>query len=150
MAVLTEVGGILSTPQGSLVYYLLVLWAVIAGLGMALGEWRRAQNNLARRLFMSMGGLVLVRAVYAVGALAVSFDWADGTILLPPLERFVDTVSVSLLAWGFMPPPKHGTRTWDWLLGAHLAVAVVVCLVFTVIWTASMSRKKAPMQTPTR
>jgi signal transduction histidine kinase len=134
MAVLTEVGGILSTPQGSLVYYLLVLWAVIAGLGMALGEWRRAQNNLARRLFMSMGGLVLVRAVYAVGALAVSFDWADGTILLPPLERFVDTVSVSLLAWGFMPPPKHGTRTWDWLLGAHLAVAVVVCLVFTVIW----------------
>lgn len=134
MAVLSTVGELLSTTQGSLVYYLLVLWAVMAGFGLALGEWRRVRSERARRLLMAMGGLLLVRAVYALGALVTSLGWINPEILLPPFEWFVNTVSIGLLAWAFMPRPNHGARTWDWMLGANLVLAVAVCSVFTILW----------------
>ncbi|HSR32290.1 MAG TPA: hypothetical protein VLY63_17145, partial [Anaerolineae bacterium] len=134
MGVLSKVGELLSTPQGSLVYYLLVLWAVMAGFGLALGEWRRARSERARRLLMAMGGLLLVRTVYAVGALVTSLGWINPKILLPPFEWFVNTVSIGLLVWAFMPRSNHRARTWNWLLGANLALAVAVCSVFTILW----------------
>ncbi len=134
MAVVREAGTILSTIQGSLVYYLLVFWVVVAALGMAWGEWRRARNEQTRRLVLAMGGLVGVRAVYALMALLGSIAGLEEWTLLPPLERFVDTVSIGLLAWAFMPSPRHGVRTWDWVVGANLALAVVAYVVFAIFW----------------
>jgi signal transduction histidine kinase len=134
MTVQSAVGGIWSNSLGSLVYYLLVLWAALAGLGMAWGEWQRTRNERVQRLLIAMGGVVLVRAVYAVVALVASVYSVDVVILLPPLERFVDTASISFLAWGFMPSPGHKVRTWDWLLGVNVVLAVTVCVVFTWLW----------------
>lgn len=139
MTLLLKASEILSTPQGSLVYYLLVLWAVIAGLGMAWGEWRRARNEQAQRLLLAMGGLVLLRVVYAVVALIASADWLDRMVLLPPLERFVDTVSISLLAWAFMPPLRREARIWNWVFGVNLALAAVVFIAFTFIWGQALT-----------
>jgi signal transduction histidine kinase/GAF domain-containing protein len=134
MTVQSAVGGIWSNSLGSLVYYLLVLWAALAGLGMAWGEWQRTRNERVQRLLIAMGGVVLVRAVYAVVALVASVYSFDVVILLPPLERFVDTASIGFLAWGFMPSPGHKVRTWDWLLGVNVVLAVTVCVVFTWLW----------------
>jgi signal transduction histidine kinase len=134
MAFVQAASNILNTPEGSLVYHLLVFWAVVAALGVAWGEWRRARNEQTQRLFLAMGGLVLVRAVYALVAIVGSVAGIDGETLLPPVERFVDTVSIGFLAWAFLPSLKHGARAWDWVLGANLALAVVVCSVFTILW----------------
>jgi signal transduction histidine kinase len=139
MALLSSIGEILSTREGSLVYYLLVLWAVLACLGMAWGEWQRTRNERVQRLLIAMGGMVLVRAVYAVGALIASVGWVEGVFVLPPLERFVDTASISFLAWGFMPSPRHRVRTWDWLLGVNVVLAAAVCLVFTRLWGQALA-----------
>lgn len=139
MAVVREASKILNTTQGSLVYYLLVFWAVVAALGMAWGEWRRTRNEQTQRLVLAMGGLVLVRAVYALIALVASIAQLDGLTLLPPVERFVDTASIALLAWAFLPSPRHGLRTWDWVLGANLALSVVVCLVLTILWGQALA-----------
>jgi signal transduction histidine kinase len=59
--------------------------------------------------------------------------------LLPPLERFVDTASIGLLAWAFLPSPRSRVRTWDWVLGANLALAVVAYLVFTILWGQALA-----------
>jgi signal transduction histidine kinase/GAF domain-containing protein len=139
MVILSEISKILSTPQGTLIYYLLVFWAVIAGLAMALGEWRRAHDEVAQRLLLAMGGLVLVRVVYAIVALLAAADWIDGLVFLPPLERFVSTSSLGLLAWALMPPPRRGVHTWDWVFGVNLALAVAVCLGFTVLWGQALT-----------
>jgi signal transduction histidine kinase/GAF domain-containing protein len=139
MAILSDVSKMLSSDQGTLIYYLLVFWAVVAGLAMALGEWQRTRDELAQRLLLAMGGLVLVRAVYAIVALLAGAGWIDGTVFLPPLERFVTTSSLCFLAWAFMPLPRRGVHTWDWVFGLNLALAVAVCLGFTVQWGQALA-----------
>jgi signal transduction histidine kinase/GAF domain-containing protein len=128
MEILSEASKIISSPLGSLVYHLLLLLAVEAALAMAWGEWHRAQREQAKRLFFAVGGLILVRVPYLVGALLAP-DW------LPPLERFVDTASIALLGWAFMPLPKRGAHTWDLVFGANLLATVIVCVVFSILWS---------------
>jgi signal transduction histidine kinase len=144
MAVVQGASEILNSPQGSLVYHLLVFWAVVAALGMVWVEWRRARKEQTQRLFLAMGGLVLVRAVYALIAIVASVAGIEGSTLLPPVERFVDTVSIGLLAWAFLPSSKPGARTWDWVAGANLVLAVVACIVFTILWGQALASGDAP------
>jgi signal transduction histidine kinase len=139
MTVLSRASELLSTSQGSLVYYLLVLWALFAGLGLALGEWRRTRDEDAQRLALALGGMVLARAIYAIAALVSAADWINGIVLLPPLERFADTVSIGLLAWALMPRPRRETRTWDWVFGVNLTLSVAVCLIFIVLWGQALA-----------
>jgi len=122
-----------------MIYYLLVFWAVVAGLAMALGEWRRSRDELAQRLALAMGGLVLVRVVYIAVALLAAARLLDGSVFLPPLERFVSTASLCFLAWVLMPPLRHGLHTWDWVFGVNLALAVAVCIGFTVLWGQALA-----------
>jgi signal transduction histidine kinase len=82
----------------------------------------------------AMGGLLLARAIYAIAILVTSLTSIEDQLLLPPLGRMVDTASIILLGWAFMPMPRRGSRTWDWVLGGSLALAVGVCLVFTILW----------------
>ena len=134
MSWLLEASKILSTSQGSLVYYLLLLWAVLAGLAMAWEEWRRARREQARRLLLAMAGLTLARIVYALAALVTAIGWMSEATLLPPLERFADTVSIGLLAWALMPPPKRGARLWDLVFGANLLLMLGAGVGFVVLW----------------
>jgi two-component system phosphate regulon sensor histidine kinase PhoR len=77
--------------------------------------------------------MVLVRVIYIVTALALGPE--AGASVLPPLERFADTVSLGLLAWALMPRSGRKDRTWDWVLGVNLTLTVVVGAVFIVLWT---------------
>ena len=87
MSVLTEASNLLSSSQGSLVYHLLLLWAVWFALGMAWGEWRRSRQEPAQRLLLVLAGLLLLRLAYAVSSLIASTAWVHPVVLLPPLER---------------------------------------------------------------
>jgi signal transduction histidine kinase len=147
MGVLTEASKIISSPIGGLVYHLLLLLAVQAALAMALGEWRRARREQARRLLLAMGGLILVRLPYILAAIAAAVGWVDDRVaLLPPLERFADTASIGLLGWAFMPPPKRGVRTWDLAFGANLLVTAVVCVVFTILWSQNLQASSSGLE----
>ncbi|MFC2015692.1 GAF domain-containing protein [Chloroflexota bacterium] len=139
MSVLLRVSELLGSPLGSFVYHLLLLLAIEAALGMAWGEWQRTRRERARRLLLAMGGLTLVRVVYIVPALAATGGWETLTWYLPPLERFADTASIALLGWGFTPPAKRGTGTWDLVFGANLLLAVGVCIAFVVMWGQALS-----------
>jgi signal transduction histidine kinase/GAF domain-containing protein len=133
MPVLLEASRIFGSPLGNLVYHLLLLLAVEAALGIAWGEQRRGQPDHARRLLRTMGGVALARAVYVAAALAVSLDWANPA-MLPPLERFVDTASIILLGWAFIPGTRRRVRTWDLVLGANLILSVIACIAFVLAW----------------
>jgi len=134
MGVLAKVSEMVSSPLGGLVYYLLLLLAVEAALAMAWGEWRRTRRDQAQRLLLALGGLFLVRIIYIVAMLLTSTRWAEPLTLLPPLERFVDTASIALLGWAFMPPARRGGRSWDIVFGANLVAAGGACIVFTLLW----------------
>jgi len=139
MSVLTEASKILSTPEGGLVYYLLVLWAILAALSMAGGEWRRARTVHATRVVFALVGVGSGYLAYALAALVASMGLIEQVIALPPLERFANVASLGLLAWAFMPLPKRGARAWDWVLGLNLVLAVGAWLGFTFLWGQALA-----------
>jgi two-component system phosphate regulon sensor histidine kinase PhoR len=139
MAVLSEASKFLSTPEGGLVYHMLVFWALFASLGMAWGEWKRARNEHGQRLLVAMAGMLAARAVYAMAALVTSLGWIEQAAVFPPLEQFAETVSLGLLAWAFMPGARRGVRAWDWFLGVNLAAAVVTGLLFIFLWRQALA-----------
>jgi len=163
MWALFEVSKILGSPLGSLVYHLLLLLAIEAVLGMAWEEWRRARRpngGPAQRLLIGFGGLALVRLGYVMAALLAMAGLADPTTLLPPLERFVDTASLALLAWALARAPSpirapreahaasRQTRTWpvlgregagNLLLAVTLVLAMAACAVSIVLWDQQLA-----------
>ena len=140
MSVLTQAGAILSTPQGGLVYYLLILWAVVAGLGMAWGEWRRTRGEQAQRLLIALAGLFLARLAYALGVLLTAADWFAPLNLLPPLERCVDVISLGLIAWAVLSPAQQQRRLWTAGAAGNTLLALVACAGAVVLWTGQRAQ----------
>jgi len=139
MFVLSEAAKLLSSPQGSLVYHLLLLWALWFGWGMARGEWRRARQEPAHRLLLAMGGLLLLRIVYVAGTLFASGGWIEPVVLLPPLERYADAASLALLAWAFMPPDRRRGRLWDRVVAAILLLLTLGSAALVVFWSRELA-----------
>jgi signal transduction histidine kinase len=139
MSVLVQIGHIFGSTLGTVIYYLLLLLAVEAALGIAWGEQQRAQRDGSQRLMLALGGLTLVRVAYVVAVLVTSSDRVNAEALLPPLERFADTASIGLLAWALMPPSKGKERTWDLASGANLVAALIVCIVFSLSWHRTLA-----------
>lgn len=144
MAILTEASRILSTPEGGLVYYLLVLWAILAALSMAGGEWRRTRMEHAQRVFLALLGVALVYLMYALAGLLASIGLIEQVVVLPSLERFANVASLVLLAWAFMPSPRRGPRAWDWAIGLSLVLLVGLWLVFTFLWREALVGMASP------
>lgn len=143
MLVLAEASKILSTSIGSVVYHLLVLWAVVSSLGMAWGERQRARHQQTQRLLLGMAGLALVRGIYVGAAFVVAAGWVDQVIVLPPLERFVDAVSLAVLAWAFVSPSRSGSRAWNLALGGVLVLAVGAWIWSTLLWAQMLAENPA-------
>ncbi|RPI57461.1 MAG: GAF domain-containing protein, partial [Chloroflexi bacterium] len=139
MVVLSEAAKLLSSPQGSLVYHLLLLWALWFGWGMARGEWRRSRQEPAHRLLLAAGGLLLLRIVYVAGTLFASGGWIEPVVLLPPLERYADAASLALLAWAFMPPDRRQGRLWDRVVAAILLLLTLGSAALVVFWSRELA-----------
>lgn len=139
MPVLAKASEILGTSIGSMVYHLLLFWAVGLSLGMVWGERRRARHEQTQRLFLAMGVLALVRGLYVAAAFVVVGGWVDQVVLLPPLERFVDAASVGLVAWAFVPLSRSGSRSWYLTLGAVLVLTVGAYVASTFFWAQTLA-----------
>ena len=146
MSILREVGNLLGTVEGSLVYYLLILWAALAGAGMAWSEWRRARHELIRRLVVAMLSLVFVRVLYVVAALVSRIGWIEPAVLLPPMERFADTVSLGMLAWAVLPlsVSRRAEQRRDFVTGGSLAAVALVCGLFIFQWNRAWTSGVVP------
>ncbi len=144
MAVVSQAIEILGSSTGSTAYHFLILLAAGAGLWMALGEWRRARSEQARRWLVAMGGVVAARAIFVLASLIAWLGWMDPVALLPPLERFADLVCAGFLAWALLPWSWWRLRGWNWFLGANLVLAVVACVVLTIVWTGTGARAASP------
>lgn len=145
MSALLWASEILSTPLGSMGYYVLLLLAVEAILGMAFEEWRRVRRGEAQRLLAAAGGLVVIRFVYVVGGLICLTGWLDRAALLPPLERIADIASLAVLAWALLPPPsgRRQAVSANFFLGINLVAVIAAGVVFTILWGQTLAARPA-------
>jgi GAF domain-containing protein len=135
MSSLVQIGEIASQPLATFVYSLLLLLIALAALGMAAGEWRRVGHEQSQRLLVATAGLVLARVCYLAAVVLSRTDWVDPRILLPSLERFVDTASIAILGWAFMPADRRNPRAWDLVFAANLVLALGACVGSVVLWS---------------
>lgn len=140
MSLLFDLIAQLSRPPGGLVYHLVTLFTIEASLGMALGQWQRVSHQRFGRLIVAFGGLLLARGILMALALLAQMGVLTFIALAPPLERFLDTVSVILLCWALVLPTLHlDARVSPIFLFANLSVATAMSFVLTPLWWAAFS-----------
>lgn len=134
MSVVSYALNLLSTPPGGLVYHLVTLFAIEAAFGMSLGQWQRTRQRDFFRMVVAFGGLLLMRLCLMLVALLAWQGFLDPAFLVPPLERFFDTVGVILLCWTFVFPSLESPALSRLFLIANLSLTAMTCLVLTTLW----------------
>jgi len=134
MSIIFGALNLLSAPPGGLVYHLVTLFAIEAAFGMALGQWQRTRQRGAFRMAVAFGGLLLMRLCLMLVALLTWQGFLDPAALVPPLERFFDTVGVVLLCWAFVFPPLKSPDLSRLFLIANLSLATMTSLVLVPLW----------------
>ncbi len=136
MSLLQQLIGYLSQPPDSTVYHIVTLLALQATLGVAWWQARRnPSDHFAQRLAWASGTILLSR-LFILLALFATSGLVEAIVLLPPLERAVDALSVAVLVWALGPRPKGLPR-----LGSALLLIVVIVIAFLYITYASEWRE---------
>jgi len=126
---------LITTPDGSLVYHLVALFAIYLVLGIALGHWNRYRSDpMAARLLVTGIGLALARMSLMLVAVLDLVGQVSPAAFLPPLERFLDLATLLLVVWAFLPILERHARLGTVLLLLTLLVATGTFAAFASLW----------------
>ncbi|MBN1427179.1 MAG: GAF domain-containing protein [Anaerolineae bacterium] len=89
-------------PPGNLVYHFIILFAIEASLAISFGQWMRERTQGTARLTIAILTLFLARTLVLVASLLIWRGYLPSNVLLPPIERAVDTITVLALMWVFV------------------------------------------------
>jgi len=138
---------LLSTQSGSLIYHLIVLLALEAGLAIAWGQWRRSRDTWprasmvkARTQFIALVGVLGLRGLLLVAALIAGRSPETAAIWIPPLERAIDVVSLALLAWAFVPLSRDHVTVGTGLLVVNTLAAGFLYILLTALWGSQVAQ----------
>lgn len=133
---------LLSSQSGSLIYHLILLLVLEAGLFIVWGQWRRSRDAWptpgglqARVQAIALLGILGLRGLLIVAALLTNAWQGMGSALMPPLERAVDVVSLGLLAWAFVPALRDRPALGSGLLLANTLAAGVLFIIMAALWS---------------
>lgn len=112
-----------SELPGSLVYYLVVLFAFQFAAAIAVTEWRRERTPVHARLALVTAALALLALATPICELLWLSGTIDGLIVVPPLARAVSTLSLLGIIWAFAFPTPHRWADLFFLIIALLILA---------------------------
>ncbi|MBN1877172.1 MAG: hypothetical protein JXA33_23315 [Anaerolineae bacterium] len=131
MNILNEAILLITQPPGDLVYFLVTLFALQQALFPTVTAWRTKPDKAwPRRWLWTLGMLLLSRiALIGIGLLSTA-GFISPAVFLPPLERWIELLTVLWVMWAALPGPQ----TMRWQTGLILGL-VGVSLIF-YIYTA--------------
>lgn len=140
---------LLSTRSGSLIYHLIVLLVIEAGLAIAWGQWRRGKDVWpyatgtirARAQVIALGGMIGLRGLLVIAAIIAGRSLETAVIWIPPLERAIDVISLGLLAWAFVPVLHESVTVGIGLLAANTMAAGVFYVILTAVWGNQIAQR---------
>ena len=141
---ITQAINLLSEAPADLVYYLIVLFAIEAILGLAVVRGRRSGWSRPLRLMALAGGVLLVGRIVliVISLLALQNPLSDAlwaTAILPPLERYIDLISLIFLAWAFVPLLRERNQLGLGLVTVMLVAATIFYAVSASQWYAQVT-----------
>jgi signal transduction histidine kinase len=126
---------LLTHSPGDLVYYLIVLFALEATLGVTIGHARRyGGSTRLRQLALGLSVLLIGQLVLMIVALLGSAGVLSPNTIVPPLERFIDLISLGFLAWLFVPLLINRKQLGLALVIGNFVLGVVVYALFASQW----------------
>jgi PAS domain S-box-containing protein len=138
---------LLSTQSGSLIYHLIVLLAVEAGLVIAWGQWRRSGDAWphgltvqARTQTIAFAGVLGLRVLMLLIALIAGRSPEAAVTWIPPLERAVSIVSLALLTWAFVPSLRERLLAGVGLLLVNTLAVGFTYIILAVMWGGQVSQ----------
>jgi signal transduction histidine kinase len=136
---INQVIELLSRSPGDLVYYLIILFALEAMLGLAVMRARRSGWTRHLRLILLAATVMLIGRVVLVviSLLALQGPRPDVPVadaLLPPLERYIDLLSLTFLALAFVPLLRERGQLGLALVAIMLVAATIFYAVSATQW----------------
>lgn len=139
-----QVISLLSVPPGNLVYHLVTAFVLYAMALMAVSAGRRLGWSAdSMRLALASLGMLAGRAALITAALLASAGLARAEGLLPPMERFVDLISIGLVAWAFVPLAAEFPQASSVLLIGNLVIGALAYAVVAINWYGQPSEAAA-------
>jgi signal transduction histidine kinase len=129
MNFLDQLFALLTGPEGSLFYHLVLAFSIMAALQGAFAQWRVTEFPQARRMVIGLTVLMSAQVIlFVVSGLAWQ-GMSDPNLILPPLDRAVILFSLVWVTWlwAFPEPQKSADAAT-----ALLNLLIVVGLVFSV------------------
>ncbi|MEO5887512.1 MAG: ATP-binding protein [Anaerolineales bacterium] len=121
---------LLTGPEGSLIYHLILVFSIAGALQAAFVHWRSSEFPQARRTMFGLGMLLVAQ----IGLFIISGLGIQGIInlplFLPPLDRAVSLFSLVWMIWLWaFPEPSRPADAATWLLSLLVIAALGLSLV---------------------
>jgi signal transduction histidine kinase/GAF domain-containing protein len=143
---------LLSNPASSLIYHLIVLLVLEAGLVIAWGHWRRSRDAWpytvtiqARTQAIAITGMIGLRVLLVFAGLIANNSPDTFNAWTPPLERAIDVVSLGLLAWAFVPALRNRQTVGIGLLAVNTLAAGFLYIVLAAVWNNQIAQGNTPL-----
>ncbi len=135
---LLEIFELLTQPPGSLVFHVITLFALTFMLYAALGQIRlHGSANPFPRLHWAAGGIMLGRLVLMAAVVVEVGGALPPHSVIPPLDRFIDVASLSLLAFAFVALLIDNARLGLLFASGNTAAALIVYAAAAPAWYAA-------------
>src|SRR3989338_8230460 len=85
---------LVNEPPGSLVYHLVLLFALEAAALLALTQWRQAHAEREARLALGIGVLFAIQLAAFAVAIAAAVGLVDALGLIPPFDRAASALKI--------------------------------------------------------
>src|SRR6266849_5368286 len=135
MNIFQQAAALVSDLPGSLVYHLVLLFAIGVAMAVAVGQWRLAAptggvRDAARGRLALAASLLFLLRVLAVGvAIVAALGLFDSLVVVPPFERAISTLTIVITIW-FLAFPQP-LRLADAAFGL---LAILVVLGLAIGW----------------
>jgi signal transduction histidine kinase len=132
---LGQVSAFLTTPEGSLIYHLILVFSIGSALQAAYVNWRTSEFPQASRtmfgLIMLLAAQVAAFSVIVLGRLGL----VNPQLILPPLDRAITAFSLVWMIWLWaFPEPSRSADAATWLLSVLVAAGFGLT---TIAYTAN-------------
>lgn len=124
---------LLVEPPGNLVYYLVVVFAILSALQGVLINRNGDQPPTGRRLTLGFSLLLVGQVILFISSALGWQRLIDSQIINPILDRGVILFSMVIIAWMWLAPQKH--RAFDTLAWIFSFAAALYLIIGSTLWS---------------
>lgn len=132
MTLLFQAIALVSEPPGSLVYHLVLIFALEAAAAIAVSHWWRKRGAPEARLALAASILFLLRFLSLVLALFASVELINPLLIIPPLDRAASALAILFIIWIFAFP--ESTPWADAVTFLFVLLTLLAAGVTWVLW----------------